>query len=76
MELLARVCAVSVETAHIVGELDLRTEIDPDEGLELRPEVLAEILQDELEAKAAGRFTIPDAEIAKLEEIARGYGLD
>ena len=75
VELLGRVCAVSVETARIVGELDLRTEIDPDEGLELRPEVLAEILQDELEAKAAGRFTIPDAEIAKLEEIARGYGL-
>ena len=76
VELLGRVCAVSVETARIVGELDLRTEIDPDEGLELRPEVLAEILQDELEAKAAGRFTIPDAEIAKLGEIVRGYGLD
>ena len=76
VELLGRVCAVSVETERIVGELDLRTEIDPDEGLELRPEVLAEILQDELEAKAAGRFTIPDAEIAKLGEIVRGYGLD
>ena len=77
IELLARLCTVSVKTMRIVDlELDRWTEIDPDEGLELRPEFLAELLQDAREARAAGRFTIPDSEIAKLEEIVKGYGLD
>ena len=76
IELLARLCTVSVKTMRIVDlELDRWTEIDPDEGLELRPEFLAELLQDAREARAAGRFTIPDSEIAKLEEIVKGYGL-
>ena len=77
IELLARLCTVSVRTMRIVDlELDRWTEIDPDEGLELRPEFLAELLQDAREAQAAGRYTIPDAEIAKLAEIVKGYGLD
>ena len=68
IDLLGRVCAVSVKTFRIVEyELDMRTDVDPDEGLELRPEILAKLLQDELEARAEGRFTIPDDEIAKLE---------
>ena len=77
IDLLARLCTVSVKTMRIVDlELDVQTEIDPDEGLELRPEFLAELLQDAREARAAGRFTIPDTEIAKLAEIVQGHGLD
>ena len=76
IDLLARVCTVSVKTMEIVDlKIDVLTDIDPDEGLELRPETLAEILQDALEAKAAGRLTIPDEEITKLHEIVKGYGL-
>ena len=77
IDLLARLCTVSVKTMRIVDlELDVQTEIDPDEGKELRPEFLAELLQDAREARAAGRFTIPDTEIAKLAEIVQGHGLD
>ena len=76
IELLARLCTVSVRTVRIADyELDQWTKIDPDEGLELRPEFLAELLADALEARAEGRFTIPDAEIAKLEAIVKGHGL-
>ena len=76
IDLLARLCTVSVRTVEIVDyELDQWTKIDPDEGLELRPEFLAELLQDALEARAEGRHTIPDAEIAKLEAIVKGHGL-
>ena len=76
IDLLQRVCTVSVKTMEIVDlKIDVLTDIDPDEGLELRPETLAEILQDALEAKAAGRFAIPDEEIARLQEIVKGYGL-
>ncbi len=76
IDLLRRVCAVSVATVRIVGELDLWTEVDPDEGRELRPEFVAGLLQSAKEAKAAGQLTIPDEQIAELEEIVKGYDLD
>ena len=76
IDLLRRVCAVSVATVRIVGELDLWTEVDPDEGRELRPEFVAGLLQSAKEAKAAGQLTIPDERIAELEEIVKGYDLD
>ena len=76
IDLLARVCAVSVATERIVWELDMRTEIDPDEGLEFRPEFVAGLLQSAKEARAAGISTISDEQIAELEEVVRGYGLD
>ena len=58
IDLLQRVCTVSVKTMEIVDlKIDVLTDIDPDEGLELRPETLAEILQDAAkEAKAAGHL--------------------
>ena len=44
IDLLRRVCAVSVETMRIVDyELDIMTDIDPDEGLELNPEFAARL---------------------------------
>ena len=77
IDLLARVCAVSVKTYRITDyELDMRTEIDPDEGLEFRPEFVAGLLQSAKEARAAGISTISDEQIAELEEVVRGYGLD
>ena len=76
IDLLARVCTVSVKTMEIVDlKIDVLTDIDPDEGLELRPETLAEMLQDERRARAAGRARMPDDDFAKLEETVRGYGL-
>ena len=68
IDLLARVCAVSVATTRIVGDLDLWTEIDPDEGLEFTEEFLAGLEQSIAEA-AAGK-TIP------AEEVYRRLGLD
>ena len=68
IDLLGRVCAVSVETVRIVEELDLRTGIDPDEGLELRPEFAA-LLEQSIAESAAGN-TIP------AEEVYRRLGLD
>ena len=68
IELLGRVCAVSVATVDIVGDLDLWTEIDPDEGLEFTEEFLASIL--EASASAAAGNTIP------AEEVYRRLGLD
>ena len=68
IDLLARVCAVSVATVDIVGDLDLWTEIDPDEGLEFTEEFLAGLEQSIAEA-AAGK-TIP------AEEVYRRLGLD
>ncbi len=54
IDLLRRVCAVSVETMRIVDyELDVMTDIDPDEGLELNPEFAAR-LQASIDARAAG----------------------
>ena len=44
INLLRRVCTVSVQTFRIMEyELDMRTEIDPDEGLEWRPESEMEV---------------------------------
>ena len=68
IDLLARVCAVSVATEKIVWELDTWTEIDPDEGLEFTEEFLASIL--EASASAAAGNTIP------AEEVYRRLGLD
>ena len=56
IDLLRRVCTVSVKTYRITDyELDRWTEIDPDEGLELRPEFLAEMLQVRTVDSASGR---------------------
>ena len=70
IDLLRRVCAVSVETMRIVDyELDIMTDIDPDEGLELNPEFAAK-LQASIDARAAGEPTIP------AEGVYRSLGLD
>ncbi len=74
IDLLARVCTVSVATVDIVGDLDLRTEIDPDEGRELRLETLVELLEYELKVRAAGRSVMPDEDFDRLKEDLRGYG--
>ena len=77
IDLLQRVCAVSAATTRIVEyELDQWTDIDPDEGLKLRPEFLAELLQGALDDKAAGRATLSDDEMAELQAVVKGYGLD
>ena len=76
IDLLQRVCTVSVKTMEIVDlKIDVLTDIDPDEGLEWRPESLDELLQAAKEAKAAGQSTIPDDQIAELEEIVKEHGL-
>ena len=74
IDLLARVCAVSVATVDIVGDLDLWTEIDPDAGRELRLETLVELLEYELKVRAAGRSVMPDEDFDRLKEDLRGYG--
>ncbi len=66
IDLLGRVCAVSVETVRIVGELDLWTSIDPDEGLELRPEFAARLEQSIAES-AAGNTTTADEVYRRLD---------
>ncbi len=64
IDLLARVCTVSVATMKIVDyELDVLTDIDPDEGLEFRPEFAAELRAALAERMAGGRRTIPAAEV-------------
>ena len=64
IDLLARVCTVSVATMRIVDyELDALTDIDPDEGLEFRPEFAAELRAALAERMAGGRRTIPAAEV-------------
>ena len=68
IDLLRRVCTVSVQTVRIVDRLDLLTELDPDEGLELHPEFAAE-LQASIDAQAMGEPTIP------WEEAKRQFGL-
>ncbi len=68
IDLLGRVCAVSVATMHIVDDLDTQTDIDPDEGLEFTEEFAASIL--EASASAAAGNTIP------AEEVYRRLGLD
>ena len=62
IDLLQRVCAVSVATMEIVdGELDWWTNIDPDEGLEFKEEFL-----QEMERRiASDEPTIPWEEVKK-----------
>ena len=70
IDLLGRVCAVSVRTMEIVDlELDAMTEIDPDEGLELRPEFLAELLEQRAEMEAGTAVLYP------AEEVYRKLGI-
>ena len=76
IDLLRRVCTVSVKTYRITDyELDRWTEIDPDEALELRPEVLVELLEYEQEVRAAGRSVMPDEDFARLKEDLKERGL-
>ncbi|MYC34455.1 MAG: N-6 DNA methylase [Chloroflexi bacterium] len=76
IDLLARVCTVSVKTMEIVDlKIDVLTDIDPDEGLELRPEVLVELLEYEQEVQAAGRSVMPDEDFARLKEDLKERGL-
>ena len=71
IELLARLCTVSVRTVRIVDyELDQWTKIDPDEGLELRPEFLAELLEQRAEMEAGTAVFYP------AEEVYRELGLN
>lgn len=66
IDLLQRVCAVSVATMEIVdGELDWWTNIDPDEGLEFKEEFLQEMER----RLASNEPTIP------AEEVYRRLGL-
>ncbi len=68
IDLLRRVCTVSYKTVEITYWLDMMSESDPDEGLEIRPEFIAEILASR-EARAAGEPTIP------WEEVKEQLGL-
>ena len=64
IDLLQRVCAVGVKTMEIVDrKIDVLTDIDPDEGLEFRPEFAAELRAALAERRAGGRRTIPAAEV-------------
>jgi predicted helicase len=66
IDLLARVCTVSVATIKIVDyELDVWTNIDPDEGLEFKEEFLQEMER----RLASNEPTIP------AEEVYRRLGL-
>ena len=70
IDLLRRVCTVSVRTAEIVFE-DMQdwSDIDPDEGMKLNPAFAAEL--DQIKAAiAAGEPTIP------WEEVKRRRGWD
>ena len=70
IDLLARVCTVSVATMKIVDyELDVQTNIDPDEGLEFKEEFVQE-MERRMNAVAAGEPTIP------WEEVKRRHGWD
>ena len=60
---------------QIVGEVGEDLIGDPDEGLEFRPEFVAGLLKAAKEARAAGQSTIPDEQIAEMEELVKGYGL-
>ncbi len=60
---------------QIVGEVGEDLIGDPDEGLEFRPEFVAGLLEAAKEARVAGQLTIPDEQIAEMEELAKGYDL-
>ena len=66
IDLLRRVCSVSIETVRIVNRLDLLTDIDPDEGLEFREEFVEEMLR----RLASGEPTIPAAEVYRRLGLA------
>ena len=68
IDLLKRVCTVSVETVRTIDRLDLMTDIDPNEGLALRPEFAAG-LQASVDARAAGEPTV------LWEEVKRRLGV-
>ena len=66
IDLLQRVCAVSVETVRIVDELDRITEIDPDEGWVLTDEAREELERRQAQAANEPTYT--------TEELRRGTG--
>ncbi len=67
IDLLQRVCTVSVKTMEIVDlKIDVLTDIDPDEGLELRPESEMDLI----EQTALANPTMP------IEGVLRRLGLD
>ena len=68
IDLLQRVCSVSVETVRIVGELDRITEIDPDEGWVLTDEAREKL--ERARAQAANEPTLT------TEELVEELGLD
>ena len=71
IDLLARLCTVSVRTMDIVDfELDMWTKIDPDEGLEYSAEFLADLMEIKAKRESGQRVTRPAA------EVFRELGLD
>ena len=67
IDLLQRVCTVSVKTMEIVDlKIDVLTDIDPDEGLEWRPD----FEMDLIEQTALANPTMP------IEGVLRRLGLD
>ncbi len=67
IDLLQRVCTVSVKTMEIVDlKIDVLTDIDPDEGLEWRPESEMDLI----EQTALANPTMP------IEGVLRQLGLD
>ncbi len=66
IDLLRRVCTVSDKTVQITYWLDMMSESDPDEGLEFRPEFIAEMERQ----MASNEPTIP------AEEVYRRLGLE
>ena len=66
IDLLRRVCTVSYKTVYLTNLLDSFTYFDPDEGLTLRPEFIAEMQ----ERMASNEPTIP------AEEVYRRLGLE
>ena len=65
IDLLQRVCAVSVATVRITDALDMRTEIDPDEGLEFRPESKMDLIE---------QMSLANPKMP-IEEVIRRLGL-
>ena len=67
IDLLQRICTVSVQTYRITDyELDRWTEIDPDEGLEFRPEFEMDLIEE----SSLANPKMP------IEEVLRRLGLD
>ena len=67
IDLLQRVCTVSVKTMEIVDlKIDVLTDIDPDEGLEWRPESEMDLIEQTRLANP----TMP------IEGVLRQLGLD